>query len=108
MDVGIVNYSMKNRNNIYCASGKVYEFLSLNMPVLTTENYSLKDFINNNNFGISNNDFKKSINAMAEKISFYKQKSSSFSSIDKIYNYNKNFVKSLIFKIENSKNEKKY
>ena len=57
---------------------------------------------------ILNNDFKKSINTMTEKISFYKQKTSNFSSIDQIYNYNKNFVKSLIFKIENSKNEKKY
>ena len=108
MDVGIVNYSLKNRNNIYCASGKVYEFLSLNIPVLTTENYSLKDFINNNRFGISNNDFKKSIKKMTEEISFYKQKTSNFSSVDQIYNYNKNFVKSLIFKIENSENEKKH
>ena len=110
MDIGIVNYSTSNRNNIYCASGKVYEFLSLNIPVLTTENYSLKKIIKKNNFGISNNDFSKSIKAMIEKIDFYKQEVSNFSIVDQINNYNKNFVNSLLVKMEKQKelDEKKH
>lgn len=37
-DCGVVNYHMKDTNNKYCASGKIYEFLFECIPVVTSSN----------------------------------------------------------------------
>jgi len=41
--IGIVNYGTYDTNNLYCASGKVYEFLYEKKPVVTTINPPLKE-----------------------------------------------------------------
>lgn len=106
MQVGIVNYSDFNRNNIYCASGKIYEFLSIGMPVLCTENFPLKEIISNK-YGISNNDFNQSISEICNNYSYFKKSAILFNSKILIDNYNKVFVDNLIFKIEKYNHEKK-
>lgn len=96
MNVGIVNYSKRNRNNIYCASGKIYEFLSLGIPVLSTDNIPLKEFLKLNNCGISNNDFNFSIKEIILNYEFYRNNTLKFDLKKEIIDYNKNFVKSLV------------
>lgn len=41
--IGIVNYGQYDSNNMYCASGKLYEFLYEGKPVVTTTNPPLLD-----------------------------------------------------------------
>ena len=64
MNVGIVNYGLDNLNNRYCASGKIYEYLSLGMPVLVTPNKPLLKTISKYNCGISSSDFAEGFNSM--------------------------------------------
>lgn len=49
--IGIVNYSKKDTNNIYCASGKIYEFIFEGIPIVTTENLPLVELVESNKIG---------------------------------------------------------
>ncbi|MGG2109354.1 glycosyltransferase [Lysinibacillus pakistanensis] len=71
--VGIVHYHFNDINNIYCASGKVYEYLGCLIPIATTENPPLKEFCEKNKIGIANNNFKESLLSLYENYSLYKQ-----------------------------------
>tara|TARA_B100000787_G_C16186145_1_gene294767 strand:- start:812 stop:1906 length:1095 start_codon:yes stop_codon:yes gene_type:complete len=95
MDVGVVNYSKKNRNNIYCASGKIFEFLSLGIPVLCSDNITLSDIVSRYKCGTSNNNFNKSIENFISNISLYKKSVNNIDLMQEIENYNKEFVFSL-------------
>lgn len=70
--VGVVNYHQKDLNNIYCASGKIYEFLGDGLPVVTTNNISLKEICERYGVGVSDDDFQKSITKVYNNYSAYK------------------------------------
>lgn len=84
-DVGIVNYHQKDLNNLYCASGKVYEYLEEGKPIITTENIPLKEFCEVHEVGIASNDFNKSIDLIFKDYSKFQKnvylKKGSFSPI---------------------------
>ena len=50
-NVGIVSYSNKNINNRLCASGKIYEYISLGIPVIVSNNLPLRNLVNLYNIG---------------------------------------------------------
>jgi hypothetical protein len=56
-DGGIIEYHMNDLNNYFCASGKVFEYISIGMPVITTPNPPLAHFINENHCGVVAFDF---------------------------------------------------
>ena len=70
-DVGIVNYHMKDTNNLYCASGKIYEFLSENKPVITTENPPLLNMVNKYQIGVADNYYSNAISKLINNYEFY-------------------------------------
>ena len=72
-DIGIVEYHQKNLNNIYCASGKIYEYLFEGLPVVTTENYSLKYMCEQYNIGVADNNFIDGIRKVADNLYLYKK-----------------------------------
>lgn len=76
--VGIVNYHFDDLNNLYCASGKVYEYLGCSIPVVTTENPPLKDFCEEYKVGQANNNFKESLLFMYENYFYFKNNASEF------------------------------
>ncbi len=51
--IGIVAYHQKDLNNKFCASGKIYEYICSNMPVLCTSNPPLKRFCEKHLVGIA-------------------------------------------------------
>ena len=51
--IGVVHYNKKNINNLYCSSGKVHEFLSEGIPIVTTTNLPLVSLTEGNDVGIS-------------------------------------------------------
>ena len=63
-DFGVVNYSLRNLNNKYCASGKVYEFMFLGLPVLTSSNPSLKQVTDHYHCGESTNELSTGISRL--------------------------------------------
>lgn len=71
-DIGVVTYGQYNLNNEYCSSGKLFEYIFEELPVITTENVPLKDYVDSHKIGISNNIFKESINDMTNHYELYK------------------------------------
>lgn len=91
-DVGIVNYSMADLNNTYCASGKIYEFLSENKPVITTENPPLANMVNKYNIGIADNQYRNAIEKMLDNYNYYKNNVIDLKFSEKVSGNNKKLV----------------
>lgn len=72
-DVGVVNYSMANANNKYCASGKIYEFLAEGKPVLTTENPPLLNFVRRFGVGAADDGYTRGIEALLDHYADYRK-----------------------------------
>lgn len=81
--ISVSAFDDKTLNNKYCASGKVYESLFENTPVLTTENPPFRNLCNTYKVGVCNNDFKKGILTIRNNYMFYKKNIRKFiSSVD--------------------------
>ncbi len=50
-DIGVVSYPFKGKNNIYCASNKIHEYLQSGIPVIATNQSPLKSDIEAYNIG---------------------------------------------------------
>ncbi|AKG73462.1 hypothetical protein [Salinicoccus halodurans] len=73
-DIGIVNYHKKDLNNEYCASGKIYEYIGENLPIVTTDNIPLKNFCEEYEVGVADNNFKEGLLKVSKNINYYKYK----------------------------------
>ena len=71
-DIGIVKYNYNNLNNIFCASGKLYEFVMAGLPVVTTEQIELKDICKKKGIGEADNSFVRAIELVANNIDYYR------------------------------------
>lgn len=72
--IGAVHYHKKNLNNLYCASGKVYEFLHEGLPIVTTENPPLKSFCERTNTGVADDEFYNGILTIANEYEEFRQR----------------------------------
>lgn len=72
-DCGVVNYHSKDTNNKYCASGKIYEFVFANKPVVTTSNPPLKRFVEKYGIGCSGENYSDLINDMLANYEKYEE-----------------------------------
>ncbi len=71
-DIGIVKYNFNDLNNIFCASGKIYEFLMSGLPVVTTEQIVLKDLCSKYGVGVADNGFSDGLTEVADNIDRFK------------------------------------
>ncbi|GLI51903.1 hypothetical protein TSYNTROOL_19890 [Tepidanaerobacter syntrophicus] len=69
--IGVVNYHKKDTNNLYCASGKVYEYLFEGLPIVTTENIPLMDMCKVYKIGVFDDDYVEGIKEVAERYNYY-------------------------------------
>lgn len=82
-DIGIVNYGKQDQNNIYCASGKIFEFLFEGKPVVTTTNPPLKAMCDKYQIGVSGDSYSAAIDAVIQNYDFFQMKVREYiSSID--------------------------
>lgn len=65
--VGMVTYHQRDLNNKYCASGKIFEFLYEDKPVVTSTNPPLADFCEKYRIGIASDDYESAIRTIAEE-----------------------------------------
>lgn len=104
-DIGIVNYHKDDLNNQYCASGKIYEYLDLGLPIVTTENIPLKDFVNNNSVGVADDIFSNGILEVSKNLIRYKENVKTFMNKISVNEYNKQVSRQLLKELESEKNE---
>lgn len=77
--IGIVAYHQNDLNNLYCASGKVYEFAYEGVPVVTTTNPGLKKMCEEDLIGVADDEFYHGINTIIENHDYYKKNIIEFS-----------------------------
>ncbi len=73
VDVGIVSYCAKNTNYKYCASGKIYEFIYEELPVVASENLPLVEIIESTGIGVCDNNFYDGLIEVKKNYNVYKQ-----------------------------------
>ncbi len=78
-DVGWVAYHQRNLNNKYCASGKIFEFLSEGKPVAASTNPPLKRLCEKYGVGVADDDYERAIRALAEDYGSFKARAEDFS-----------------------------
>lgn len=70
--IGIVNYHKNDMNNLYCASGKVYEFVFENLPVVVTSNPPLSTLVNKYKIGVVDDNYIDGILEVSKNYDFYR------------------------------------
>ncbi len=81
-DIGFIYYPVDTLNNIYCASNKLYEYASVELPVLANNNPTIKRVLEENNLGVATCDFTKGIDIIAADLQRYKQACKRFSNLN--------------------------
>lgn len=92
MNVGYVGYEIINLNTKYCASGKIYEYLNENLPILSHKNIPLKNFIKKYNVGVSGDNINELIKRLEQNPEFYKENILQFKKLNK-KRIEENFIK---------------
>lgn len=70
--IGAVIYHKNDLNNIYCASGKVYEYIYAHKPIIASENIPLVNICQKYHVGVANDNFKEGINEIIMHYNLYK------------------------------------
>lgn len=70
-NISVSVFAQDTVNNIYCASGKLYESLFEGTPILTSENPPLKLICNEYKVGVSNINFEEGILELNKNYNYY-------------------------------------
>ena len=70
-DAGIAIYGKSDMNNLYCASGKIYEFLTENKPIIASDNPPLQDLCNQTHVGFASDCYEDAIGEMLDNYGMY-------------------------------------
>lgn len=70
--IGVVIYSQDTLNNIFCASGKVFEFVFEGVPIIASSNPPLLELCKNKNIGIASDDYACAIKCVLNSYSYFK------------------------------------
>ena len=70
-DLGIISYSMNDYNNKFCAPNKIYEYASLQLPMVTTNQQLFKEVFKEYKIGITVSDTQCGTNKLQTDISIF-------------------------------------
>jgi glycosyltransferase involved in cell wall biosynthesis len=79
-DIGYLCYPVDKLNNIYCASNKVYEYASINLPIVANDNPTVKEIFDKWLIGICSDDFQSAIRTIVADFDNFKEGSIKFNS----------------------------
>lgn len=94
-DIGIVNYHQKDANNKYCASGKLFEFIFEEIPVVMTENDTLIEICNKYNIGECDNNYIEALQKIGKNYEYYKSNVENFKKAIDPKKNNKGLIKAI-------------
>lgn len=64
-DIGFIYYPNTTINNRLCASNKLYEYASVNLPILANDNPTIKNDIEKYGIGVVNDNFGEGLNTLS-------------------------------------------
>lgn len=82
-DAGFIFYPLDTLNNIYCAPGKLHEYLFECLPIITSTNPPLKKFVNKHSVGISSDNFTVAVQEIQKNYIYYKENTKRYLEINK-------------------------
>ena len=77
-DVGIAMYHKKNSNNLYCSSGKIYEYAYEGIAVATTDNPPMKRVLDEYGIGAYDSDIGKALVSVHDNMNDIKKNIETF------------------------------
>lgn len=67
-DIGFIYYPNTTINNRLCASNKLYEYASINLPILANNNLTIKKEVEKYNIGIVTDDFEQGLDLLSNRL----------------------------------------
>lgn len=77
-DVGYISYPTDSLNNTYCASNKIYEYASVNLPMIAPENPTIRKFFEDFSIGEIDSDLGRAFDRVSQIIQTYKKNCGEF------------------------------
>lgn len=77
-DVGYISYPTDSLNNTYCASNKIYEYASVNLPMIAPDNPTIRKFFVNFSIGVIDSDLGRAFDKVRQSIQTYKKNCEDF------------------------------
>lgn len=77
-DIGYLYYPNEGLNNKYCAPNKIYEYVSVGLPIICNENITLKNIVEDKQIGVSSDDIKKAIKLVVQNHEIFKKNTIEF------------------------------
>ncbi len=71
-DVGYISYPTDSLNNTFCAPNKVYEYASVNLPMIALDNPTIRNFFDEYSIGVINEDLGAAFDTVIENLEQYK------------------------------------
>ena len=65
--IGVAMYHKRNSNNLYCSSGKIYEFLYEGLPIATSDNPTMACVTEKYKVGVSSDNIEEAIREIHDK-----------------------------------------
>jgi len=93
--IGVVHYNKLDFNNLYCASGKLFEFINEEVPIVTTSNPPLVDFTTSTGTGLSVNALHLGINEIDSNYIKFKSNIVKYLKDDPLKRNNLDFIRKI-------------
>jgi len=94
-DIGYVEYHMNDINNRFCASGKIYEYVSSGLPVVTSPNPSLRRVCVRFGVGVASSDIGLAIQEVTNNIEIFRHNVKKYSETFSASKNNMEFAESI-------------
>lgn len=67
-DIGFIYYPNTTINNRLCASNKLYEYASVNLPILANNNLTVQKEVEKYNIGVVTDDFEQGLDLLSKRL----------------------------------------
>lgn len=82
-DIGFIYYPNDTLNNINCASNKIYEYASVNLPIVANNNPIIKKDLDTYRIGVASDNFIEALTTIIPQLSSFKSNCKEYNNVFK-------------------------